>query len=115
MDSVCDGAGPREPSKVCQAEIKCVLSADTPKKEADNPAITEPQKEVVDAAPASLESSRKDAESVPDERTKAKVPKPGKTFYILTRLFFPFNLTDTCQSSGLFIHFLLVRLFLALK
>ncbi|XP_075875158.1 arginyl-tRNA--protein transferase 1 isoform X2 [Nelusetta ayraudi] len=77
MDSVCDGAGPREPSKVCQAEIKCLLSADTPKKEADNPAITEPQKEVVDAAPASLESSRKDAESVPDERTKAKVPKPG--------------------------------------
>lgn len=79
MDSVCDGAVSREPSKACQAEIKCVLSADSPKKEADNPAVTEPQKEVVDAAPASLESSRKDAESVPDERTKAKVPKPGKT------------------------------------
>lgn len=78
MDSVCDGAGPREPSKVCQAEVECVLSADTQNKAAENPAITEPQYEVVDAAPASLESSRKDAESVPDGRTKAKVPKPGK-------------------------------------
>lgn len=78
MESVCDGAGPREPSKVCQAEIKCVLSADTQKEGADNPAITAVPKEVVDAAPACLESSRKDPESVLDERTQAKVPKPGK-------------------------------------
>lgn len=77
MESVCDGAGPREPSKVCQAEIKCVLSSDTQTKGADNPAITELQKDVVDVAPARLELSRQDGETVPDGRTIAKVPKPG--------------------------------------
>lgn len=77
MDSVCDGAVPRDPSKVCQAEIMCVLSSDTQTKGADNPAITELQKDVVDVAPASLELSRQEGEAVPDGRTKAKVPKPG--------------------------------------
>lgn len=76
MDSVCDGAGPREPSKVCQAEIQCVLSSDTQTGGADNPAITELQKDEVDVAPASLELSRQDGET-PDGITKAKVPKPG--------------------------------------
>lgn len=78
MDSVCDGAGPRQPSKVCQAEIECVLNSDIQTKGAVNPAITELQKDVVDRAPASLESSRQDGETVPDGRAKAKVPKPGK-------------------------------------
>lgn len=79
MDSVCDEVGPREPSKVCQSEIKCDISTDIEKEVAEHPAITEVQKQAVDAVPASSETSRQDPGSVPDGKTKAKVPKPGKT------------------------------------
>lgn len=82
MDSVCDGAGPREPSKVCQAEINCVFKSDTQTKEADNSAITELPKDVADVAAASLESPRQDVETVADGRTQAKVPKPGTNVFI---------------------------------
>lgn len=82
MDSVCDEVGPREPSKVCQSEIKCDISTDIKKEVAEHPAIAEVQKQAVDAVdavPASSETSRQDPGSVSDGRTKAKVPKPGKT------------------------------------
>ncbi|XP_034407152.1 arginyl-tRNA--protein transferase 1 isoform X4 [Cyclopterus lumpus] len=77
MDSVCDEAGPREPSTVCHSELKCAAIADIQKELPECPAITEVQKEVVDGAPVDSEKSRKDPESVADERTTAAAPKPG--------------------------------------
>ncbi|XP_029926154.1 arginyl-tRNA--protein transferase 1 isoform X3 [Myripristis murdjan] len=58
MESMCEEAGPREPKKVCHPEVEC-------------PAITEIQKDVVDAKPAGSETSRKDPVSVPDGRPAA--------------------------------------------
>lgn len=78
MDAVCEEAGPREPSKVCQSEVKCPAVPDIQKEVAECPAITEVQKEVADAAPTGSETSRKDPVSVPDGRTAATAPKPGK-------------------------------------
>ncbi|XP_041803679.1 arginyl-tRNA--protein transferase 1 isoform X1 [Chelmon rostratus] len=77
MDSVCEEASPREPSKVCHSEVKCADVTDIQKEVAECPAITEVQKEVADAAPASSETSIKDPVSVPDGRTIATAPKPG--------------------------------------
>ncbi|GAA6214037.1 arginyl-tRNA--protein transferase 1 isoform X1 [Lates japonicus] len=77
MDSVCEEEGPREPSKVCPAEVKCAAITDIQKEVAECPTITEVQKEVVDAAPASSETSREDSMSAPDGRTTATAPKPG--------------------------------------
>ncbi|XP_018535714.1 arginyl-tRNA--protein transferase 1 isoform X3 [Lates calcarifer] len=77
MDSVCEEEGPREPSKVCPAEVKCAAITDIQKEVAECPTITEVQKEVVDAAPASSETSREDSVSAPDGRTTATAPKPG--------------------------------------
>ncbi|XP_071375736.1 arginyl-tRNA--protein transferase 1 isoform X3 [Centroberyx affinis] len=64
MDSMCEEAGPREPTKVCLSEVEC-------------PAITEIQKEVADSKPADSETSRKDPASVSDGRSAATTPKPG--------------------------------------
>lgn len=75
MDSVCEEAGPREPSKVCRPEIECDTSTDIQKEVAECLAITEVQKQVADA---SSETSRKSPVSVLDERTTATAPKPGK-------------------------------------
>ncbi|XP_041644796.1 arginyl-tRNA--protein transferase 1 isoform X3 [Cheilinus undulatus] len=77
MDSVCEDAGPREPSKVCHSELKCASITDIEKEAAESPSITETQKDVTDAAPTSSETSRKDPASVPDGRTVASAPKPG--------------------------------------
>ncbi|XP_039995346.1 arginyl-tRNA--protein transferase 1 isoform X4 [Xiphias gladius] len=77
MDSVCGEEGPRELSKVCHAEMKCVAITDIQKEVAECPTITEAQKEVADAAPTGSESSRKDPVSVPDGRTTVTAPKPG--------------------------------------
>ncbi|XP_075932647.1 arginyl-tRNA--protein transferase 1 isoform X1 [Anarhichas minor] len=77
MDSVCDEARPREPSSVCPSEVKRAAIADIQKELPECPAITEVQKEVADGAPADSETSRKDPESVADERTTAAAPKPG--------------------------------------
>ncbi|XP_034096777.1 arginyl-tRNA--protein transferase 1 isoform X3 [Gymnodraco acuticeps] len=79
MDAVCDQAGPREPSKACHSDVKCAAITDIQKELPECPAITEGQKEVVDAAPAApavSEMSRKDRVSVSDERT-ATATKPG--------------------------------------
>ncbi|KAM6922134.1 arginyl-tRNA--protein transferase 1 isoform 3-T3 [Lycodopsis pacificus] len=77
MDSVCDEARPREPSSVCPSEVKRAAITDIQKELPECPAITEVQKEVADGAPADSETSRKDPESVADERTTAAAPKPG--------------------------------------
>ncbi|XP_035519316.1 arginyl-tRNA--protein transferase 1 isoform X1 [Morone saxatilis] len=77
MDSVCEEAGPREPSKVCHSEVKCASITDILKEVVESPAITEDQKEVADVAPASSETSRPDPVSVLDGRTTATAPKPG--------------------------------------
>ncbi|XP_068424122.1 arginyl-tRNA--protein transferase 1 isoform X5 [Clinocottus analis] len=78
MDSVCDEAGPREPSNVCHSEVKRAAIADIQKELPECLAITEVQKEVADGAPADSETSRKNPGSVVEERTtKAAAPKPG--------------------------------------
>ncbi|XP_036979210.1 arginyl-tRNA--protein transferase 1 isoform X4 [Acanthopagrus latus] len=77
MDSVCEEAGPREPDKVCQSEVKCAASIDIQKEVAECPDIAEVQKEVEDAGPADSEASRKEPVSVTDVRTTATAPKPG--------------------------------------
>lgn len=78
MDSVCEEAGPREPSKVCHSEVKCAAITDIQEELPECPAITDVQKEVADGAPAGSETSRKDPLSVPEERTTATAPKPGE-------------------------------------
>nr|XP_046258440.1 arginyl-tRNA--protein transferase 1 isoform X5 [Scatophagus argus] len=77
MDSVCEEAGPREPSKMCQSEVKCAASIDIQKEVATCPAITEVQTEVVDVTPPISEASGKDLVSVIHGRTTATAPKPG--------------------------------------
>ncbi|XP_022599704.1 arginyl-tRNA--protein transferase 1 isoform X2 [Seriola dumerili] len=77
MDSVCEEAGPREPSKVSHAEVKCPVVTDIQKEVAECPAITGVQKEVADAVPTGSEMPRNDPVSVPDGRTTATPPKPG--------------------------------------
>ncbi|XP_042342098.1 arginyl-tRNA--protein transferase 1-like [Plectropomus leopardus] len=77
MDSVCEEAGPQEPSKACHSDVTCAAITDIQKELPECPAITEVQKEVADAAPAGSETSRRDPVSVSDERTTAKAPKPG--------------------------------------
>lgn len=78
MDSVCEESGPREPNKVCHAEVKCPAVTDIQKEVAAFPTITEVQKEVAGAAPSGSETPRKDSASVPDGRTSATAPKPGE-------------------------------------
>ncbi|XP_038594065.1 arginyl-tRNA--protein transferase 1 isoform X2 [Micropterus salmoides] len=77
MDSVCEEAGPREPSKVCHSEVKCAAATDIQKELAECPAISEVQKEAEEATSTGPETSRKDPVSVPDRRTTATAPKPG--------------------------------------
>ncbi|KAM3863010.1 arginyl-tRNA--protein transferase 1 [Diretmus argenteus] len=64
MDSACEGAGPREPTKVCHSKVEC-------------PAITDIKKEVRDHKAAASEPSRKDPDSVPDGKPPATTPKQG--------------------------------------
>lgn len=81
MDAVCDQTGPREPSRACHSDVKCAAITDIQKELPECPAITEGQKEVVDAAPAApavSETSRRDRVSVSDERTTATATKPGE-------------------------------------
>lgn len=94
MDSVCEEAGPREPSKVCHSEVKCAAITDIQKELPECPAITEVQKEVEDAVPADSETSRRDQVSIPDERTTATAPKPGEKSDSLSKLVILIN--DQC-------------------
>ena len=78
MDSVCEEAGPREPTKVCQPEMKCAAIEDVQQDVTDCPAIAEVQKEVADVKPTGSETSQNDPASVSDGRTTSVAPKPGK-------------------------------------
>ncbi|KAK2824051.1 hypothetical protein Q5P01_021226 [Channa striata] len=77
MDSACEEAGSRQPSKVCHSEVKNAAITDIQNEIAECPAITEEQKEVVDAGPTGSETSRKDPACVPAERTTTPAPKQG--------------------------------------
>ncbi|KAM4729413.1 arginyl-tRNA--protein transferase 1 isoform 2-T2 [Anableps anableps] len=77
MDSVCEEAGPREPSKVCQSDVKLAAISDVKQEVPNCPAPAEVQKKSVDSTAASSENSQKDSASVSDAGTAAKAPKPG--------------------------------------
>lgn len=79
MDSVCEEASPREPSKSCQSEIMCSTSTNLQKEVAVRPTTAEVQNQVPDIAPPSSETVRKDPKPLPDDRTAATAPKPGNT------------------------------------
>ncbi|KAM3606781.1 uncharacterized protein V6R79_023151 [Siganus canaliculatus] len=73
MDSVCQEVGSREPSQICQSDLKLAASQSIQKEVADL-GIQEVQKEVADAAPTSSGTSGK--EPAPG-RTAVTTPKPG--------------------------------------
>ncbi|KAM4592175.1 arginyl-tRNA--protein transferase 1 isoform 1-T1 [Odontesthes bonariensis] len=77
MDSVCEEAGPREPTKVCQPEMKFAAIEEVQKDVTECPASAEAQKEVADVKPTGSETSQKDPASVSDGRTSSVAPKPG--------------------------------------
>ncbi|XP_072247425.1 arginyl-tRNA--protein transferase 1 isoform X3 [Leuresthes tenuis] len=77
MDSVCEEAGPREPTEVCQPEMKCAAIEDVQQDVTDCPAVAEVQKEVADVKPTGSETSQNDAASVSDSRTSSVAPKAG--------------------------------------
>uniref|UniRef100_A0AAQ4RL08 Arginyl-tRNA--protein transferase 1 n=1 Tax=Gasterosteus aculeatus aculeatus TaxID=481459 RepID=A0AAQ4RL08_GASAC len=64
MDSVCDQAGPREPSNACPSQVQRAAITDIQKELPECPAATEARKEAGDGAPADSVTPRKDPESV---------------------------------------------------
>ncbi|XP_077438399.1 arginyl-tRNA--protein transferase 1 isoform X3 [Vanacampus margaritifer] len=72
MDSVCEVAGPQEPSK----GIECAI-ADIQKELAECPAVTNVERNEADVTPTCSEPPRKEPGSVPCGRTTATAPKPG--------------------------------------
>lgn len=79
MDSVCEDAGSREPSKSCHSEIMFSPTTNLQKMVAVCPTMTEVQNQVADLAPSSSETVGKDPKPFQDDRTAATPPKPGKT------------------------------------
>ncbi|CAG6017748.1 unnamed protein product [Menidia menidia] len=77
MESVCDEAGPREPTKVCQPEMKCAATEDIQHEVKNCPNFTEVQKDVADVKPLISETSQNDPASVSESRTSNVAPKPG--------------------------------------
>lgn len=78
MDSVCEEAGPRDPTKVCHSEAKCPAIADIQKEVVECPAVTDTPNEIpVAATTTTSETPRTEPISVPDGRTAASTPKPG--------------------------------------
>lgn len=78
MDAMCEEAGPREPTDIHQSKIKCPAIIDIKQEVAECPANPEAQTEPVDSTPTVSETSQKDPAFVPDGRTAAATPKPGK-------------------------------------
>lgn len=78
MDSVCEEAGPREPTKVCQSDLKVVANADIKDEVPNCSAATEVQKNSEDSTAGSSENSQNDSASVSEGGTDAKASKPGK-------------------------------------
>ncbi|XP_061545420.1 arginyl-tRNA--protein transferase 1 isoform X3 [Phycodurus eques] len=72
MDSVCEVAGPREPSK----GMECAIT-DIQKEVAECPHITKVDRNEADVTPTVSETPRKEPGSVLDGRTTAAAPKPG--------------------------------------
>ncbi|XP_077351471.1 arginyl-tRNA--protein transferase 1 isoform X1 [Festucalex cinctus] len=72
MDSVCEVAGPQEPSK----EMECSIT-EIQKEVAEHPAVTNVERSEADVTPTCSESPRKEPGSVPCGRTTAAAPKPG--------------------------------------
>lgn len=79
MDSVCEDAGSREPSRSCHSELVYNTTTNLQKVVAVCPTMTEVQNQVADLAPSSSETVGKDPKSFQDDRTAATPPKPGKT------------------------------------
>ncbi|XP_014826073.1 PREDICTED: arginyl-tRNA--protein transferase 1 isoform X2 [Poecilia mexicana] len=77
MDSVCEDAGPREPTKVCQSDLKVVASADIKDEIPNRSAAEEVQKNSVGSTAGSSENSQNDSASVSEGGTDAKAPNPG--------------------------------------
>ncbi|XP_008428544.1 arginyl-tRNA--protein transferase 1 isoform X2 [Poecilia reticulata] len=77
MDSVCEEAGPREPTKVCQSDLKVDASADIKDEIPNCSAAEEVQKNSVDSTAGSSENSQNDSASVSEGGTDAKTPNPG--------------------------------------
>lgn len=102
MDSVYEDAGPQEPKVVCHSEIKFNTSMGIQKEVAVCLAITEVQKQVVDA-PASSEILKKDPESAQDGRTAATPPKPGKKFNKTTVARWDFPISNMTTSAAPFL------------
>ncbi|XP_024916945.1 arginyl-tRNA--protein transferase 1 isoform X3 [Cynoglossus semilaevis] len=75
MDSVCDNAGPREPSKASQAEMKCATVTDIEQEVVECSSVTDVQKEETDATAAG--TSGEAEVSVSGGRTTTSAPKPG--------------------------------------
>lgn len=78
MDSVCDQAGPREPSNACPSQVQRAAITDIQKELPECPAATEARKEAGDGAPADSVTPRKDPESVAGERATAGAPRAGE-------------------------------------
>ncbi|XP_049592294.1 arginyl-tRNA--protein transferase 1 isoform X5 [Syngnathus scovelli] len=71
MDSVCEVAGPKEPSK----KMECAIT-DVQKELAECPAVTNVERNETDVTPTGSEPSRKEPASVSEGRTTT-APKPG--------------------------------------
>ncbi|XP_015225493.1 PREDICTED: arginyl-tRNA--protein transferase 1 isoform X2 [Cyprinodon variegatus] len=77
MDSASGEAGPPEPTKVCQSDLKHIAATDSEKNVPKSPIVTEVKKNLVDSSAASSENSQNDSASVSGCDTAAKAPKPG--------------------------------------
>ncbi|CAJ1067828.1 arginyl-tRNA--protein transferase 1 isoform X2 [Xyrichtys novacula] len=75
MDSVCEEAGPRGPSR--PSELKCPAVSELQTEPAESSDIPEAQKEVPEAGPTGSDTSRTDPESGPERRMMTSAPKPG--------------------------------------
>ncbi|XP_037546006.1 arginyl-tRNA--protein transferase 1 [Nematolebias whitei] len=73
MDSVCPEPSPREPTDVCQSDLRCAAITDLQREVPKCPAAAEVQ-ESEESTAASTESSQKAPPSLPDQRT---APNPG--------------------------------------
>uniref|UniRef100_A0A3B5L9B9 Arginyl-tRNA--protein transferase 1 n=1 Tax=Xiphophorus couchianus TaxID=32473 RepID=A0A3B5L9B9_9TELE len=80
MDSVCEEAGPREPTKVCQSDLKVVANADIKDEVPNCSAATEVQKNSVDSTAGRLgaDPSRPPCRKAKDLRKERRLQKDQK-------------------------------------
>ncbi|KAL6101361.1 ate1 [Pungitius sinensis] len=77
MDSVCDQAGPREPSNGGPSEVQRAAITDLQKELPECPATTEAHNEAAGGAPADSVTPTKDPQSVAAERPTVGAPRAG--------------------------------------